>query len=910
MKQLSSILASLLLCSSVFGVQPLSAESSNPKGINPHLTKTERAPNPPRTQSPNQVAAQLQTARNTHNIYSTSDNSHRPKVQSEKSSLTRATQVTDGCTQASELRDLVGAELVTAVRSANLTSCLYGLYNSDYVANGYFTDAKLLTIVEAINLHLVDYKGTTETGATEIEKLVTYLRAGHWAESATGADRVFSNSYKAALQQAFESYFAGEHFITFNGEVSRDFMLRYEMLILVNSANTDRLQFLSRFSQAISGYATSVNRSDDWGVSYEENGMTQLLTHYFNGVNSDLPEVQQLLIERPEIIGNLLNFVMTDGDWLIGHTREYQWSDAISELGRLLKYQGVIADRVRPAIKNILATYSFTGNGSKGWVNAQNMVLNYDSENCSVYGNACDFNLESAVLSGSHICSDSLKIRFQQPLNTQNLQQICLSLTAEEQYFHQIFSNPAPVKNDNNTDLEIVIFNSSTEYQNYAGNFFSINTDNGGMYLEGTPSATDNQARFIAYQATWLPEFTVWNLEHEYVHYLDARFNQWGSFSDQPVNSVWWGEGLAEYLSKQDTNESALTVAPEKTYTVTDLLQTTYENGDTARVYYWGYLAVRFMFERHRDVVDSQLLPTLRAAKYPISTEKCSFDWSWRNKQEAIDNGWSWLYDDSENASGNWVWTCGQALTNIEPVPDFVPYVDIISTMTGQFDGEFNEWLDCIIAGGDCASNSEIVLQNGQAINVSGLKSSEQHFSLDLPENAYDLRIETQGTGDLDLYVKENALASLTEWDFRPYWIGSKEHVEILQPANQIDVMLYGYQKFANASLMATWKEGFLSQLKQWSALTSQQKIYRWVYVPKNAKLLYLTLSGGTGDAQLYVKQQGWPANNNYDAASSITRGTNQKIKLENIKPGNYYHILVDTLEGFNDVSLNVLMVE
>ena len=816
------------------------------------------------------------------------------------------------CNSPEELLKLDGEELITAVKNANLTSCLYGLYNSSFAGSDYFSDSKLLDIINAINELLTNYDGTTEAGATELEKLVTYLRATHWSESSAGTNREYSDDYENALKQSFEKYFNGDHFIAFNGDSSRDFMVRYEMLILLNSSNTSSLPYFKRISQAVSGYATSVDQSDGWGITYEENGMTQLLTHYFNAVTYNSDEISALMRSEPEIVENLINFVKKDATWLIGKQREYQWSDAVSELGRLLQFKGEIADKVRPVIQQVLADYQFRGTGSNGWVNAQSMVKNFDSENCDQYGDACDFDLEAAVLAGNHTCGDTLKIRFEEPISNESLDSICQSLAAEEVLFHSKFNQPVPVKNDNNTDLEVVIFSSSTEYQNYAGKFFGINTDNGGMYLEGEPSSQNNQARFIAFQATWLPDFTVWNLEHEYVHYLDGRFNQWGSFSDQPANSVWWGEGIAEYLSKQDNHENALEVAPNKTYSLSELFQTTYENGDTERVYYWGYLAVRFMFERHIEKLEGRLLPTMRAAKYHISDEPCQFDWQWRSKQEATDNNWSWLYDDSANASGNWVWTCGQDKTTEEPLPEFEPYQDIISDWTHQFDDEFNLWLDCIIAGNnDCAGSTETVLENGKAISISGAKSSEQHFSVELPDNAYDLRIETKGgKGDLDLYVREGSDASLDEWDYRPYWIGNREHVEILQPVNKLGVMIYGYRDYSDATLVATWKEGNLSQLKQWNSMTSNHKQYRWVYVPKTAKALYFTLNGGNGDAQLYVKQNGWPANNDYDGASSITRGTTQKIKMDNIKPGNYYHILVDTLEGFEDVTLSAFMVE
>ncbi|NEE46049.1 hypothetical protein G3M55_15670, partial [Streptomyces sp. SID8455] len=76
--------------------------------------------------------------------------------------------------------------------------------------------------------------------------------------------------------------------------------------------------------------------------------------------------------------------------------------------------------------------------------------------------------------------------------------------------------------------LEVVVFNSSSEYRRLAGSLYGVSTNNGGVYLEGNPSAPGNQARFIAYRDETASTFTVKNLNHEYTHYLDGRFNMFG----------------------------------------------------------------------------------------------------------------------------------------------------------------------------------------------------------------------------------------------------------------------------------------------------------------------------------------------------------------------------------------------
>lgn len=695
---------------------------------------------PPRQISPKQFELLLQTKQTLNDHYrsdpKTLNRSMRSPIKAMQSS---------GCTNANELQSLSDDALVNAVVNGDLTSCLYGLFDANLVGTSVFSDQSLQTIADAISdLLSTGYDGTDTTKAAQLEKLVIYLRAMFWAE--WGTNRVFESQFTNTLSQAFDQYFSGENFVNYNGEATRDFMVRYEMLILLRSSGTNNLPYLVRLTESLLGYAATVNREDNWGVYYEENGVTQILTHLFNTSNEAPDALEQLAQTQPELLTNLSAFVQNNGQWLIGHTREYQWGDSVNELARFLKFGGTIADTVRPAIISILNNYDYQGAGSMGWLKAQTAVMAYDTENCDLYGDACSFDLEATILSGSHTCSTTLKLRYQEPITEINRDQICTQLAEQETAFHQMFqtSKDTPVSNDHNTDLEVVIFSSYTDYDNYAGTFFGISTDNGGMYLEGEPATPGNQARFIAHQATWLPSFQVWNLQHEYVHYLDGRFNLWGSFSDQAENSVWWSEGLAEYLSQPNNNSNALTAAANKTYALSELFQTTYANSNTERTYHWGYLATRFMMEQNRADIDNTLLPTFRAAKYVVSSAECLFDWGWKSKTEAIENNWYWAYDDSEWASGNWVWTCGQPNEEQPELPEFTPYQDIIAAWGVNFDAQFNEWLDCIIAGnGECQAieNNPADIDGNQQIDrrdiaaFSLMLRQQENLSLDYDFN-------------------------------------------------------------------------------------------------------------------------------------------------------------------------------
>ncbi|WP_394200516.1 collagenase [Shewanella waksmanii] len=225
------------------------------------------------------------------------------------------------------------------------------------------------------------------------------------------------------------------------------------------------------------------------------------------------------------------------------------------------------------------------------------------------------------VLIQVHACSDTIILR-SQSLSNEQTQQACALLQKQEANFHQLFNTlDKPVRDDNNTSMRANIYASRDDYVKYVTAHFDVPSDNGGMFLEGLPHIDGNQAEFVAYEK----QGQIWNLAHEYVHYLDGRFNLWGDFCaslhdshsapeycPQPApllpHLVWWSEGIAEYISQGDNNPKAIAITKEQNYALSDLFNTSYEtNGGSDRVYRWGYLAVRYMMEQQREKVETML---------------------------------------------------------------------------------------------------------------------------------------------------------------------------------------------------------------------------------------------------------------------------------------------------------------
>lgn len=250
------------------------------------------------------------------------------------------------------------------------------------------------------------------------------------------------------------------------------------------------------------------------------------------------------------------------------------------------------------------------------------------------------------VLTRVHVCSPTIILR-SQALTPETESKTCEMLSKVEQRFHQLFGTQGkPVRHDNNSSLRANIYQSREDFQRYAGRHFDMSTDNGGMYLEGNPDRPDNQAEFVANQNK---DGSILNLSHEYVHYLDGRFNMYGDFCatlhdalSPPENCpapvpdapylVWWVEGIAEYVAKGDEHPKALQIASAKTYALSQLFDTAYEkNNGRERIYTWGYLATRFMMEKKRAHIE-HLLALTRNGDYARAQALMR---SWGNSMDA-----------------------------------------------------------------------------------------------------------------------------------------------------------------------------------------------------------------------------------------------------------------------------------
>ncbi len=216
---------------------------------------------------------------------------------------------------------------------------------------------------------------------------------------------------------------------------------------------------------------------------------------------------------------------------------------------------------------------------------------------------------EEDILTVSYDCTDKITIRAQGSISQATLDQSCADMALQESEFHAFFNTAGtPVEGDLNEHIEVIAFASPEDYEKYAPEFFGISTDNGGMYLEGTPTAQGNQARFIAMQCpdSWLGGSCqyidqIYNLRHEFTHYLDGRYIKAGNYGTFDYN-VSWSEGMAEYMAMgKDHTRTLNTIKGETIPPLYNLLFMSYEYDN---LYQWGYFAMRYLGEEHKSDVD------------------------------------------------------------------------------------------------------------------------------------------------------------------------------------------------------------------------------------------------------------------------------------------------------------------
>lgn len=605
-------------------------------------------------------------------------------------------------------------------------------------ADVVFSTMSVSRITGGLKKAIEAYKGTKEQ-AQQIYYLGEFIKAAYKNRHDTFAKKLqpFPSELSVNIANTIQQFLRSPYALT-DGREQQEALA--SMLIVVDSirqlaiAAPDVFAILDSFS---------ADKSDSYYYRKAINNIfVAMAGHSQTKAFYDVIESDSSYIHR-------LSGFITNNEWAIGTDSEQLLGNAARELARLVKTEDAETKKVVvDTLDSLLKRYPLGGKSDRIWVGIAEMVDAYAPDYLEQLGLSNSKSvLKQRIMTFSYDCRGPARILAQEMTEAQAITS-CETLNLKEDDFHQtVNTGYQPVADDHSDSVDVIVFKTKSDYSTYSSFLFDNTTNNGGQFLERDPSKQGNVPRFVAYQNGWDDDFSILNLEHEYVHYLDGRFNQYGDFHDtmREGSIVWWLEGFAEYMYYKEGYNAALVLGKEKTHTLADVFSTNYSDG-LNRVYRWGYLAVRFMLEKHPEDV-TELLGYSRTGQYK--------EW-----------------------------------------------VKLLERLGPAYNTEFHSWLDEVTKDIDDSDISQPKpkekpkkIELNTSIQVNGKKFSETLFFVDVSESYNQLEVSISGTGDADLYACYDKVCHYFEYEWSNYTHGSNETISI--PKNEDGSIKMGQYYFS-----------------------------------------------------------------------------------------------------------------
>jgi vibriolysin len=209
-------------------------------------------------------------------------------------------------------------------------------------------------------------------------------------------------------------------------------------------------------------------------------------------------------------------------------------------------------------------------------------------------------------------------------------------------------------------------------------------------------------------------------------------------------------------------------------------------------------------------------------------------------------------------------------------------------------------------------------LMSGVAVgNQSGAQNAETQYKIDVPAapagSTTSLVIKISGgTGDADLYVKKGSTPTLSSYDARPYLNGNNETVTIDATAGGTwYIMLHGYTAYSGVTIVATATTSggggggnVLQNGVPVTGLSGAQGTWKYYTftVPAGATSLTVKISGGTGDADEYIRFGAQPTTSSYDGRPYLNG--NNETWTKSAPSAGTWHVGIRGYSAYSGVSV------
>ncbi|MEV0531894.1 collagenase [Kitasatospora sp. NPDC050463] len=740
-----------------------------------------------------------------------------------------ATAAAQSCTPA-DFAGHAGADLVAFLKSST-TDCVSALFTNGGTDASIFKQSRMLPVAAAFKDLAAAYTGDNSTG---ILQLVLYLRVGYYIQSnyPDGAGP-YTNELTTAVKAGLDAFFAAArwHDVTDqNGAVLK------EVLTLTDSANI-QADYLDVYKRVLDDYSNSYN-----AFPQMVSAVNSVLRFPLWRGNTNANFVKALGAD-PSLVTSLANFAINHKDLLSGPNAVLD-TNAGNDLARMAGTSPAVEAAAKPLVKQVLNAARLLTADASLYVHTAFQATVYNNSQCSYY-DICNLpaKLTSVVLPNQLVC-DNRTIQAQ-ALSAAELATVCESLRHEDAFFHNVVKDNGPIPNQYNKTVTLGIFANKTDYTTYSWAIFGNSTDNGGQTVMD-PTDPNNRAANVMYQKSWnnSDPARVWNLNHEYTHYLDGIYDMKGNFTTQTsVPDIWWVEGLAEYMSysyRATTDTDAMAQAAQHTYKLSTIFQNTYGNSDSTRVYPWGYLAVRYMLEKHPADVQA-MLSRFRAGDY----------------------------------------TGGYAVYN---------------NLGTSYDADFDAWLTACAAGACYAAGPTALFDT----SVTGATVSVTERSVQTGPGQIASWHWTFGDGT----ASDERNASHTYAAAGTYTVALTTTDTTGKTATTPASVTVTAAPVALPNCTEQRADAMGRNCSRTGrAATAGNSDYLYVYLPAGTTTLKVTTSGGTGTAHLYYNPGTWASPSAFTASSTGT-GTTQSLTVTNPIAG-YRYLSLYAVSDFSGVTVS-----
>ena len=191
---------------------------------------------------------------------------------------------------------------------------------------------------------------------------------------------------------------------------------------------------------------------------------------------------------------------------------------------------------------------------------------------------------------------------------------------------------------------------------------------------------------------------------------------------------------------------------------------------------------------------------------------------------------------------------------------------------------------------------------------LSGAAGNQTIYTMNVPAGASGLRFTMSGgSGDADMYVRFGAAPTTSTYDCRPYLNGNNETCNIATAqTGTYYVMVRGYSAYSGVSLLGDYNTGggggggFTET--NLSGAASSWKDFQ-IVVPAGMSKLEVKMSGGTGDADLYLRRGSNPTTSAYDCRPYLNGNT--ETCTVNAPTAATYYIRIRGYSAYSGVTLD-----